>query len=162
MYEGDFKSSAQSLLYWTKILHCRAKWEYQLQTCQAFSGEFLGATHFAEPSCSTHLLQTSPICCYDSINVIRKHQFDLQLLAAAFFLGVENLYVSIETTVTSIQAQYLISKFRLVQQSFWGNPLLLFGNDETILLRFFGDTLSVCHSDDEEPIWQQLFSSLNC
>ena len=60
--------------------------------------------------------------------------------------GGENLYVSIETTVTSIQAQNIVSWFRLVQQSFSGTPLLLFDNNEAILLRFFSDTLSARHS----------------
>ena len=34
-----------------------------------------------------------------------------------------------------------------MQQSFSGNPLLLFGNDEAILLRFFGDTSEVIVND---------------
>ena len=82
-------------------------------------------------------------------------------LLGCLITQVTSVEVCIETTVASIQAQNLISRFRLVQQSFSGTPLLLFSNDEAIL-RFFGDTLSAHHSDDEEPIWQQLFSSLNC
>ena len=89
------------------------------------------------------------ICCYDSLDVIRKdhHQFNLRLLAAAFFwvwricmFPLRRLWLQFRLKISS--------RFRLAQHSFSGTLFFLLGNNEAIILWFFGDMISAHHSDD--------------